>query len=234
MESVLLRKKGAVTVATIPAGSLLSSPKHRTLIEELRALAAEVTPTLLLDIRDILLNDLHDPMGLNANDQHYFVSLLEPVWSSLKSRNCNLVLVVPRKKRSIFEMAGWENRCPIVDDEAEGLAAANELPVGAVPTLDDTTRAALTAIQSRFEQLVRERIGHFWNPPELPNIVHLYLAGERRGGHWIPGGGFRWSLSGSGSDLKLAYKDWIRMVGGWGCAYEVTPSQTTLTARDLD
>jgi len=231
LESIQLRQEGSVSVANIPAGTLLSREKHRALVEELRTLASTVTPALVLDLRAILLSDLDGGMGLNANDIIYFVNLLEPLWSGLRQRGCHLVLVIPKEKRYIFPH--WHD-CPIFADDVEAITAAQQLPAAEPAALDSQTESALSAIQDRLHELVRQRVGHLLNPPCLPDIVQHYRAGERRGGQAIRGGSFSWQLEGSGAELKLTYSDSIRVASGFGRQYEITPTETRLTAEGLD
>jgi len=100
--------------------------------------------------------------------------------------------------------------------------------------LEESEVQALTAIQKRFEQLLQERIPSSYHPNEWPSVLSLAKSGRRDGGFPFPYGGASCSLVGCGSDVKLHYRDHLRITDGWGRHYEISATDTTLLDEGLD
>lgn len=93
---------------------------------------------------------------------------------------------------------------------------------------------SLDAIHARLRALLIERIGHIWSIENMPDITALY-ASDVPGGHEpFPYGLFRWRIEETDGEMKLFYDDCARIASGWGCAYEITATETRLTAEDID
>jgi len=100
--------------------------------------------------------------------------------------------------------------------------------------LSSQQQRSLDAILKRLRPLIVERIGHIWDIEYLPDIAGLYAIGETSGQQPFPYGCFYWRIEDADGEMKMFYGDFVRVVSGWGRAYEITPTETRLTDEGLD
>lgn len=117
---------------------------------------------------------------------------------------------------------------------AEDSKVRREQPTPSVAKLNPHQQQSLGAILDRLRALLVERVGHIWSIENLPDIAELYANGVAEGHVPFPYGLFRWRIEESGGEIKLFYDDCARVASGWGRAYEITPTETRLTAEDID
>lgn len=199
---ISIRTDGTATIVTIPVNAYRSDLTG--VVQQLQDVVAEVSATLIVDLTDLLAEQDAGVAGMMVASERVtlMLRLLEPLRWDLKVRGRHLLLVTPASFHDRFRMSGFSQ---VMSAQSEAVDIAGGLQIEPPPPLDESTRATLTAIQERLEQLVRERTAHLWQPHSLPDIVQQYACGRREGGQGFPYGGFK--LAGrrrrAGSETQL-------------------------------
>lgn len=98
-----------------------------------------------------------------------------------------------------------------------------------------SSSADLTPILHHFHALIRHRVGDLVEKHQLVLPQAESLIESQKSAGWFPVlgmmGGFKFELTGGGSETKLMVTSWSRVVGGSGQRHEISSEGATLIEK---